>query len=303
MAQPDSAIAPLELPGWKTAVSWAAAILIASLFLISGLWEITDIPAGAVRLHQALVPQGLSLPAAFALAIGNTFIGVLLLVPRFRKWGSWLASAALVLFLAYFAINYNTLRGEECTCFPWVKRVVGPAFFIGDGVMLVLAIAAGWWARAAHSLRSAALILAAVCVFAGVSYGVQVTRQSGTKAPESITVDNKPFSLQQGKIFIYFFDPECMHCNDAAKRMSKYNWGDTKVIGVPTNVKQFAQEFMQSTGLRAPISNDLALLKQKFPFVSTPAGVAIENGRERAAVTQFEDTEPGATLKKLGFVY
>lgn len=303
MAQPGHALAPLELSGWKSAVSWTAAIIIALLFLVSGIWKITDAPGAAVRMAQAKVPQSLSLAAAVGFGIVETVTGVLILLPRFRRWGAWLASALLVAFLIYFAIHYNALRGEECSCFPWVKRVVGPGFFIGDAIMLLLAAAAGVWTQPSHGRRTAALIVAAVSVFAAVSYGVEITRSTGAKAPASITVDGKPFSLQEGKVFLYYFDPECMHCLDAARRMAKYNWGDTKVVAVATQNPQFSQQFLQMTGLRASLSNDLALLKQSFPFSSTPAATAVENGRQKAQLTKFEDDEPAATLKDLGFIY
>ena len=44
--------------------------------------------------------------------------------------------------------------------------------------------------------------------------------QTGTKAPDSITVDGKPYSLQHGKIFLFFYDPNCGHCDAAARTMS-----------------------------------------------------------------------------------
>jgi uncharacterized membrane protein YphA (DoxX/SURF4 family) len=302
MAHPQQGLAPLELPSWKTALSWTCAILIALVFLVSGLWKITDAPGAAVRMAQARVPQSLSLAAAICFGIAETFAAVLLLVPRFRRWGAWLGGALLVAFMIFIAINYNALRGAECSCFPWVKRAVGPGFFIGDGIMLALAVGAGVWAKRAESLRSAILILGTVTLFALVSYGVAAMRQTGTPAPDTVTVDGKPYSLQQGKILIFYFDPECLHCLDAAKRMSKYNWGDTRVVAVPINVPQFAQGFLDDTHLKAVISPDLKKLTQIFPFVSAPAGVALVNGREKMALTQFEDNEPADTLKKLGFI-
>ena len=36
---------------------------------------------------------------------------------------------------------------------------------------------------------------------------------------------------------------------------------------------------------------------------AVPAGVALEHGRQKAALVKFEGGEPGATLKKLGLVY
>ena len=303
MAQPRGGLASLELPGWKTALSWLAAILLSLLFLLSGLWKVTDAQGAAVRMTQARVPESMSLAAALVFGIVETLGGVLLLVPRFRRWGSILAGVLLLAFLAYFAVNYNVLRGADCSCFPWVKRVVGPGFFIGDGLMLLLAVLAGIWSRPPESPRSAILVLGAVVVFALVSYGVAAVRQTGVQAPETIAVDGQPYSLEHGKVFLYFFDPECMHCFDAAKRMSHLNWGDTKVVALATQHPQYAPQFLQDTGLKAAISTDLEKLKQVFPNVNPPAGVALENGREKASLTKFEGEEPGATLKQLGLVY
>jgi len=47
MAQPHQEFGALELPGWKTALSWVAAALLALLFLVSGLWKITDVQGAA----------------------------------------------------------------------------------------------------------------------------------------------------------------------------------------------------------------------------------------------------------------
>jgi uncharacterized membrane protein YphA (DoxX/SURF4 family) len=302
MAHPQQALAGFELPGWKTTLSWVCAILIALVFLVSGLWKITDAPGAAVRMAQARVPQSLSLAAAICFGIAETFTAVLLLVPRFRRWGAWLGGALLVAFMIFIAINYNALSGAECSCFPWVKRAVGPGFFIGDGLMLALVVLAGLWAKRAESLRSAILILGTVTVFALVSYGVAAMRQTGTKAPDTVTVNGQPYSLQQGNILIFYFDPECLHCLDAAKRMSKLTWGDTRVVAVPISVPQFAQGFLDDTHLKAVISTDVKSLKKIFPYVSAPAGVALVNGREKMALTQFEDNEPADTLKKIGFI-
>ena len=227
---------------------------------------------------------------------------MLLLIPRFRRWGAWLAGALLIAFMIFIGINYNTLLGDDCSCFPWIKRAVGPGFFIGDGVMLVMAMIAGIWARRARGMRTAAILLAAVAIFAAGSYGFAAMRQTGTKAPDAVTVNGKPYSLQEGKILIFYFDPECLHCLDAAKRMAKMDFGDVRIVAVPINVPQFAQGFLDDTHLKAVLSTDLMPLKKVFPFVSAPAGVALVNGHEKQALTQFEDPEPADTLRKIGFI-
>ena len=60
---------------------------------------------------------------------------------------------------------------------------------------------------------------------------------------------------------------------------------------------------MATSGLKdkGPVSTDLAPLRKLFPFDLPPAGVALENGYEKAMLLQFEDAEPAATLRKLGF--
>lgn len=302
MAQRQQGLSPLELPGWKTALNWVAALLLAILFLISGVWKITDAPGAAMRMVEARVPESLSLAAAVAFGIAETLAGVLILVPRFRRWGAILAGLLLTAFLVYFALNYSALRGAECSCFPWVKRVVGPAFFVGDGLMLLLAAVAGLWSKPPESLRSAILVFSAVAVFALVSYGVDVTRQTGTPAPATVTVDGRPYSLQSGRIFLFFFDPQCMHCFEVSKRMAQFQWGATKVVAIPVEQPQYAGQFLQMTGLSAVVTQDFELLKKVFGYTTYPYGVALQNGREKTSLTKFDGPEPAATLRKLGFV-
>lgn len=295
-----------ERKTWQAAVNWISAILIAIVFLVAGIWKATDPVGAAVRLAQARVPESLSLFAAVAFGIAETFAGVLLLIPRFRRWGSIITSLLLVAFMIFIGIHYKELVGAECSCFPWLKRAVGPGFFVGDGIMLALAILAGWWTKQSEGLRPAALVLAAVVVFAGVSYGVSATRQTGTKAPDTITAeDGKVLSLKEGKVLIYFFNPQCMHCLEAGKKMAGYNWGDTRWIGVATENPQFGGWFLGKAGLsgKGPLAKDLEVLKKLFPFELPPAAVALENGYQKAMLLQFEDAEPAATLKKIGFIY
>lgn len=293
----------LEPAGWKTAIAWVAAIALSVLFLASGLWKITDPQSAAMRMSQALVPESWSLFLAVAFGVVETVSGVFVLVPRFRRWGAMLTGLLLLAFLGWFAIHYAALRGADCSCFPWVKRAVGPGFFIGDGLMLLLAAAAGLWSKPSASPRTAALIFAAVAVFAGVSYGVDMAHQTGTRAPDAITVDGRPYSLQHGRIFLFFFNPECRHCIDAAKSMSQLDWGDTRVVAIPVEEPQYSAQFLQMTGLKANLSSDFAELKQVFGFSGYPSGVALLNGRQKALLTQFEGSEPAAALKRLGFVY
>jgi len=295
----------LVLPAWKGLLSSTSALVLALLFLIAGIWKLTEPFEAAARMIQAKVPAQLGLTAAVCFGIAEAFAGVLLVVPRFRRWGALLTGFLLLAFMGYIGFHYGELRGEECSCFPWIKRAVGPGFFIGDAVMLLMAAAAGLWARPSESKRGAAIVLGAICVFALTSFGMTYARQTGAKAPDTITVNGQPYSLESGRQLIYFFDPECTHCLDAGKKLASYHWGsDITLIGVATVNPQFAPTFLEDTGLKgkAKLSPDLDKLKQAFPFTNGPFAVAIQNGRQKESFMQFEGAEPEAGLRKIGFI-
>ena len=73
------------------------------------------------------------------------------------------------------------------------------------------------------------------------------------------------------------------------------------MVAVPVEQPQYAAQFLSDTGLTAMISTDFEKLKQAFQYTSYPFGVALENGRETAPLTKFDDDEPVATLRRLGF--
>jgi len=296
----DSAI--VDLPPWKNILSGVSAILLGIIFFTSGCWKLADPFQWAQAMTEFQVPSALALPFTVCLGAAETVGALLIVVPRFRRWGSVILSLLLVAFIAYMGIKYSVLVGKDCSCFPLVKRTIGPGFFAGDGAMLVMALFAGAWSRRSESLRAAAVILGAVAVFAGLSFGINATRASGLKAPDSISVDGKPYALDRGRVFLFFYDPECMHCDAAARRMATLNWTNTRIVAIPTRVPQFAASFLSDTKLQAGTSNDLQLLRQTFKFVDPPYGVALVNGREKAAVANFDDSEPAKTLRPIGFV-
>jgi uncharacterized membrane protein YphA (DoxX/SURF4 family) len=291
------------MPAWKRIPNHIAALAVALLFLTAGIWKMSDPFTWARMVEDLRVPYQYSLPLTLLLAVAETLAGALVLFPKFRRWGAALAAVLLVAFMIYIGVNYSVLLGKDCSCFPWVKRTVGPGFFVGDAAMLLAAIIAAWWSRPPEGVRNAGAVLALILVAAATSFGIATTRLSGTKAPDVITVDGKPFSLQHGRIFLFFYDPQCGHCDAAARHMSKYQWkDDVTVIGIPTQQKQWAGAFLTDTGLKAKTSLDLDLLKKTFPFGDPPYGVLIENGRERSPVPHYDEPEPSETLKKLGLI-
>jgi uncharacterized membrane protein YphA (DoxX/SURF4 family) len=298
MAQP----APADLPSWKYWVATGSAIFLAVIFLISGIWKISDPLGTAARMMQALVPSALALPVALATGVIEAWAGVMIVVPRWRRWGGWLCVAMLTVFMIYFGVNYQALRGADCSCFPWLKRIVGPGFFISDALMLVLAGAAVLWSRPSQAVTKALVALGALVVFAGVVYGVTAVRLTGVRAPSPLVVDGKPTSIEQGRTLLFFFDPECTHCLAAAQAMAQWQWKDVRLIAIPTVNPQWAGYFLQRAGLRASVSNDSEKLRAVFKFTDPPYFVALEEGRQEQVFPAYDENEPHQTLIKMGWL-
>jgi len=307
----------VEIPGWKTIASHAAALVVAVLFLTAGVYKAIDPYKFANLAKNLLVPYDLTLPLALLLAVAETTAGTLVLVPRFRRWGAFLAGALLLAFMGYIGWNYKALIGRDCSCFPTLtllgvtidmRRSVGPGFFYGDFAFLVAAAIAGFWAKPAQGIRTAAVILGAVAVFTGVSFGSAYGKLTGLKAPDSIMVDGSPMSLQDGRVFLFFYDPECGTCFAVGKSMAPLKFrDDVIVVGIPTRVPQFAASYLKDSGLKAKTSTDSAKLREIFKFDNPPYAALIERGRQTGVImpTQFNEDDPSkhiALLKQMGVV-
>jgi uncharacterized membrane protein YphA (DoxX/SURF4 family) len=292
-----------ELPAWKNIVSHVAAVLTAILFLAAGIFKMVMPFQVQTLFEQLLVPAAVSMPLVITLGITETLAGLLVLLPRYRKIGGALASLLLLAFMIYIGGRYSALVGRDCSCFPWVKRAVGPDFFWEDGAMLALALLAMWFSRKTVSMRFPAIALVVVAAFSASSFGYNTLHQSGIQVPETITVDGKPMNIHQGRVFLFFYDPSCSHCEEAAKHMSTYKWqSSVNVIALPTNDPQWAASFLHDTKFVAKTSTSTAELRKLFVFTSPPYGVALNGGRVKSVLTHFDAPEPEPALKEVGFV-
>jgi len=302
MAYPQTRDLGERLSPAKNVAAWVAALALGIFFLGAGIWKSLDPLTWATIITNMKVPAVLSEPFTVALATGEIFSGLLLLIPRFRRWGAWLSGVMLLGFMGYVGWNYTALKGMDCSCFPGLKRAINPEFFWSDGAMLVAAAIAGWWAKPSTGFRPAAIILGVVTLFSVGSYIMVLRGETGVLAPETAMVNGQAVSLREGKVLLYFFDPMCSHCNDAAKEMSKHTWLTDKVIGIPTVLPQYGQQFMDTTKLKGVVSNDIKELKRVFPFGDPPFAVALERGRAKAQIRRFDEQEPAGTLRQLGFI-
>jgi uncharacterized membrane protein YphA (DoxX/SURF4 family) len=290
--------------GTRRTIATVCAILLGVVFLVSGGWKVLQPFQTGELLEQAQVPAGLGTLGAAALGTVELFAALLLFVPSFRRWGGLLGSGLMLFFIGWIGYYYHTLVGRECNCFPIIKRTVGPGFFVGDGIMLLLALVAFFWSPPVRRFRLPAAALASLVILAGISFGVNAAERHGAQVPTPVVVDGKAENLNRGKVFVFFYDPSCSHCDAAARFMSTLHWGDTKIIAIPTINPQWAGSFLHDTHLEASTSLELDKMKKAFPFVDPPYGVALVNGqvKETFGQAEFNKPLPEPDLKKLGFV-
>lgn len=287
----------------KRTAAAVAAILLGIMFLVSGGWKVLSPFQTGELLEQMQVHPGLGAWGAVVLGTIELLAAFLLFTPRFRRWGGLLSIGLLVFFMLWIGYYYKVLVGQDCSCFPIIKRAIGPAFFAEDGGMLLLAIVATAWSSASTSLRVPAIAFASLALLAGVSFGVNAAERTHVQVP-TVIVNGKPDTLAQGKVFLFFYDPVCMHCDAASRFMSKLNWGNTKIVAIPTNDPQWAGSFLHDTGLKASTSLETAKLRKVFKFTDPPFGAALVDGQIKQTFTalQFTPPAPEADLKKIGFV-
>ena len=293
-----------DFAGWQKTAAAIAAILLGIIFLVSGGWKVLSPFKTGELLEQAQVPAGFGALGAAALGTLELLAAYLLFMPRFRRWGGFLGSALMLFFIAWIGYYYNVLVGHECSCFPIIKRTVGPGFFIGDGVMLLLGLAAFFWSPRVANFRLATLAFISLLALAGASFGINSATRKNAQVPTPVIVNGQPQNLATGKVFLFFYDPSCMHCDAAAKFMSKLDWSGSRIVAIPTINPQWAKDFLHDTHLKADTSLELTKLKAAFPFVDPPFGVALNDGRveQTFGQAQFNVPSPGADLKRLGFV-
>src|SRR5271165_4101603 len=90
-----------EIPAWKTIVNHFSALLIGVLFMASRATKII-MPFEWSRMMEHLhVWYQISLPFTIGLGTVEMFAGLLVLIPRFRKWGGTIITFLLLSFIAY----------------------------------------------------------------------------------------------------------------------------------------------------------------------------------------------------------
>jgi hypothetical protein len=289
---------------WQLNAAAIGAVLLGIIFLVSGGWKVLQPFKTGELLEQAQVPAGFGVLGAATLGTIELLTAFLLFVPRYRRWGGMLGSALLVFFIGWIGFYYHTLAGRECSCFPLIKRTIGPMFFVSDGAMLLLGAAAWAWSRSVSSFKVPLTALAALTLLAGTSYAVNKAELAHVQVPNPVIVDGQPADLTHGKVFLFFYDPSCMHCDAAARFMAGFDWNDTRVVSIPTINPQWAASFLRDTHLKAQTSLEVDKLKKAFPFVDPPYGVVLEDGvvKQTFGQAKFNAPSPKAEFQRLGII-
>ena len=145
---------------------------LALLWLSSAAHKVRDL-AGfrAAVADYEIVPEGVTLPAAGALAAAELATGIALLAPPTRSLG--LLASALLLTLFAAAIGANLLRGRrhiDCGCAGPARRQPVSGWLVArNSLLAAIALSALWPVRArALTWVDGVTVLAGVCAIAAL---------------------------------------------------------------------------------------------------------------------------------------
>jgi len=290
-------------------IGLVSALVMALLWFTAGLWKLSDISGWQLKLTQLLVPVKWSLAGTLTVAMVEVGAGVLLLCTAWRRWGGWLSAALLVFFMAYMGWNYEALQGEDCSCFPWLERAVGPAFFWSDAAMLAVSLLAVRFSPPSEGLRPAGAAALAVLALSGGMLAIdRLGSPSGSEAvlagdsAPPVSVHGQPYAIGSGKVFLFFFNPSCMHCLHAGQTMAEYEW-EVDFLGVPTQDFDWGAGFVEDAGLQdVKLSPDVKPLREIFEFQDVPHGVLLHDGKVLERLIFWEEPELSETLRDHGFI-
>jgi peroxiredoxin len=118
----------------------AARLILAAVFLVSGIAKLFDLSGSQAAMRSFGVPESLSRPGGILLPIVELAIAVLLLPVETARWGALLALILLVVFIA--GVGYNLSRGRkfDCHCFGQLTTSeIGPSTLVRNAVLAVVA--------------------------------------------------------------------------------------------------------------------------------------------------------------------
>jgi len=118
----------------------AARLILAAVFVVSGISKLLDLSGSQAAMRSFGVPERFTRAGGIALPIAEVVIAVLLIPATTARWGALLAFILLAVFIA--GISYSLSRGRkfDCHCFGQLTTSeIGPPTLIRNAVLAVLA--------------------------------------------------------------------------------------------------------------------------------------------------------------------
>ena len=118
----------------------AARLILAAVFLVSGIAKLFDLQGSKSAMRSFGVPESATRASAILLPIAEIAIALLLLPVVTARWGALLALALLLLFIGGIAYNLSRGRKFECHCFGQLtSSEIGPSTLIRNVVLAAIA--------------------------------------------------------------------------------------------------------------------------------------------------------------------
>jgi peroxiredoxin len=118
----------------------AARLILAAVFVVSGISKLFDLSGSQAAMRSFGVPERFTRAGGIALPIAELVIAVLLIPATTARWGALLALLLLLVFVA--GISYSLSRGRkfDCHCFGQLTTSeIGPPTLVRNAVLAVLA--------------------------------------------------------------------------------------------------------------------------------------------------------------------
>jgi peroxiredoxin/uncharacterized membrane protein YphA (DoxX/SURF4 family) len=118
----------------------AARLILAAVFVVSGVSKLFDLTGSQSAMRSFGVPERFTRAGGIALPIAEIVIAVLLVPTATARWGALLALILLAVFVAGISYSLSQGRKFDCHCFGQLtSSEIGPPTLIRNAVLAVLA--------------------------------------------------------------------------------------------------------------------------------------------------------------------
>lgn len=118
----------------------AARLVLAAVFLVSGIAKLFDLSGSQAAMRSFGVPESATRASGYALPVLEIIVALLLLPVATAKWGALVGLVLLLLFIGGIAYNLSRGRKFDCHCFGQLtSSEIGPSTLIRNVVLAALA--------------------------------------------------------------------------------------------------------------------------------------------------------------------